>query len=104
MGQTRESGRDTEPCSLCDRPFSRRALTRHHCLPREKGGTGDHVALVCQQCHGMVHATFTNATLAAAYPTIARLREAPELGGYLKWVAKQPPTRRKKNLPRKRKL
>jgi len=34
------------------------------------------VALICSQCHGMVHATFTNATLAALYPTIHKLREA----------------------------
>jgi hypothetical protein len=66
-------------CSLCDRPFERRQLTRHHCLPRGKGGAPEHVELLCPQCHGMVHATYTNATLAALYPTIERLRAAPEL-------------------------
>jgi len=52
----------------------------------------------------MVHATYTNATLAALYPTAARLRRAPELAGYLRWVRKQPPGRRKRNAPRRRKL
>ena len=52
----------------------------------------------------MVHAMFTNATLAAADPTVAQLRLAPELAGFLKWVRRQPPTRRKKNQPRRRKL
>jgi hypothetical protein len=92
------------PCSLCGRPFAPRQLTKHHCLPREKGGTPEHVELLCPQCHGMVHATFTNATLAALYPTIDRLRQAPELAGYLRWVRKQPPTRRKKNQARRRKI
>ena len=41
----------------------------------------------------MVHATFTNATLAALYPTVELLRDAPELEGFLRWVRKQPPTR-----------
>jgi hypothetical protein len=91
-------------CSLCDRGFQRRALTEHHCLPREKGGTRDHIALLCSQCHGMVHATYTNGTLAAAYPTIAKLREAPELAPFLRWVRKQPATRRTRNAPRRRKL
>ena len=92
------------PCSLCERPFTRKQLTRHHCVPREKGGTQDDVDLLCPQCHGMVHATFINATLAGFYPTMARLREAPELGPFLKWVRKQPPSRRKKIHPRRRKI
>jgi hypothetical protein len=92
------------PCLLCERPFTRRQLTRHHCLPRQKGGATENVELLCPQCHGMVHATFTNATLAAMYPTIAKLREAPELEGFLRWVRKQPPSRRTRNAPRRRKV
>jgi 5-methylcytosine-specific restriction enzyme A len=92
------------PCVLCGRAFPRRQLTRHHCLPRQKGGTSEDVELICSQCHGMVHATYTNETLAALYPTIAQLRRAPELSGYLRWVRKQPSSRRKRNHPRRRKL
>ena len=92
------------PCALCGRPFPPGELTKHHCLPREKGGTQDHVELLCRQCHGMVHATYTNETLAALYPTIVQLRKAPELAKYMRWVRKQPPSRRKQNRPRRRKL
>jgi 5-methylcytosine-specific restriction protein A len=92
------------PCSLCGRPFARGQLTRHHCLPREKGGTAEHVELLCPQCHGMIHATYTNRTLAAAYPSIARLRQAPELQSFLRWVRRQPPSRRTRNAPRRRRL
>jgi hypothetical protein len=52
----------------------------------------------------MVHATFTNQTLARLYPTIAKLQEAPELEAFLRWVRKQPPSRRKRNRVRKRRL
>ena len=92
------------PCCLCGRAFSRGQLTKHHCLPREKGGTQEDVEMLCPQCHGMVHATYTNATLAAVYPTIEQLRKAPELAKFLRWVRKQPPTRRKRNHPRRRKI
>jgi 5-methylcytosine-specific restriction protein A len=92
------------PCALCGRPFPLRQLTRHHCLPREKGGGAEDVERICGQCHGMVHATYTNETLAAFYPTIAQLRKAPELAAFLRWVRKQPPSRRKRNEPRRRKL
>src|ERR1051325_6844182 len=89
------------PCGLCGRPFDRDRLTRHHCKPKAKGGTSDDVELICSQCHGMVHATFTNATLAALYPTLAKLCEAPELQAFLKWVRKQAPSRRKRNRSRR---
>jgi hypothetical protein len=92
------------PCSLCGRPFERTQLTQHHCKPRQKGGTQEDVELLCSQCHGMVHATYTNATLAALYPTIEQLRQAPELTPFLKWVRKQAPSRRKRNRSRRRKI
>jgi hypothetical protein len=95
---------DACPCCLCGRSFSPSQLTRHHCLPREKGGTHEDVEMLCAQCHGMVHATFTNETLAAVYPSTDKLRRAPELAGYLRWVRKQAPSRRKRNRPRRRKL
>ncbi len=87
----------TQPCALCGRRFDPNQLTKHHCRPREKGGTRTDVVLICSQCHGMVHATYTNATLAARYPTIEALRKAPELTPFLRWVRKQPPSRRTRN-------
>lgn len=92
------------PCGLCGRGFPKAELTQHHCRPRAKGGTVEDVALVCSQCHGMVHATYTNATLAAVYPTIEDLRKAPELTGFIKWARKQPISRKKKNKERRRKI
>ena len=92
------------PCGLCERPFPRPRLTKHHCKPKSRGGTADDVELLCTQCHGMIHATFTNATLAALYPTLEQLRVAPELGPFLTWVRKQPPSRKKRNKPRRRKV
>src|SRR5947209_20012712 len=96
--------RRATPCGLCGRPFDRGRLTKHHCTPKSKGGTSDDVELICSQCHGMVHATFTNATLATLYPTIGQLRAAPELTAFIRWVRKQPPTRRTRNKQRRRKV
>src|SRR5947209_5739545 len=67
--------REATPCALCGRPFDPARLTKHHCLPRERGGSAEDVELLCSQCHGMVHATYTNRTLAAQYPTIMELRK-----------------------------
>ena len=78
------------PCSLCDRLFTRAQLTRHHCKPRQKGGGTEDIELLCPQCHGMVHATYTNATLARQYTTIDELRQRRSWQS--SWpVKKQPP-------------
>ena len=90
-----------KPCGLCGRSFPLRNLTRHHCLPKSEGGDADDIELVCGQCHTMVHATFTNQTLATLCPTIQKLRAAPELAGFVKWVRKQPATRRTANKKRR---
>src|SRR5262245_19703686 len=92
------------PCCLCGRPFERAQLTRHHCRPRSEGGTAEDVELLCPPCHGMVHSTYTNTTLAARYPTIAELRRAPELATYIRWVRKQDSARRIRHAPRRKKL
>jgi hypothetical protein len=97
-------GANFVPCSLCGRGFEPGQLTKHHCLPRSKGGTIEDVELLCGQCHGMVHATYTNGTLATRYPTIADLRRAPELEKYIRWVRKQPATRRTRNKRRRQRL
>lgn len=98
------SDQDLLNCQLCGRQFQRRDLTRHHCKPREKGGTSEDIELLCQMCHSMIHATYSNETLAAVYPTIEQLRRAPELQKFIKWVRKQPATRRTPNAPRRHKL
>jgi hypothetical protein len=98
-------GETAIPCGLCGREFPGKDwLTKHHCLPKSRGGTSDDVSLVCSQCHGMVHATYTNKTLAVVYASIEELRAAPELAAFIKWVRKQPITRKERNKERRRRL
>src|SRR5262245_24781200 len=92
------------PCGLCGRGFARQGLTKHHCLPKSKGGTSEDVELVCSQCHSMIHCTYENQTLAGTYPNLEVLRRAPELQKYIRWVRKQPATRRTRNRSRRKKL
>lgn len=92
------------PCGLCGRAFLRQSLTKHHCLPKSKGGTHDDVELLCSQCHSMVHCTYENKTLAGVYPSLSELRQAPELQKYIRWVRKQPATSRSRNRSRRKKL
>lgn len=79
------------PCELCGRDTR---TTEHHLVPRarrrkERERFGD-VAQICRDCHTVIHATWDNKSLARDYASIDRLRAAPELQRYLKWIRKQP--------------
>jgi len=83
-------------CELCKRTLD---TTRHHLVPHERrrkekkninenGVTAD----LCNCCHRKIHATFDNKTLARQYPTIEKLRGAPELQKYIRWIWNKPPS------------
>lgn len=63
----------------------------HHLIPKLKGGKSGPVVLLHHFCHKEIHARFTEAQLARQFSTIEALRSAPELQGFLTWVAKRPP-------------
>ncbi|QKG58915.1 HNH endonuclease [Hymenobacter sp. BRD128] len=73
-------------CGLCERAVQQ--TTRHHLVPREEGGRHGATVDLCQPCHSSVHCFLSNRALARHYPTVAALRAAEELQGYLSWVRK----------------
>ena len=73
-------------CGLCERPVQH--TSRHHLVPREEGGRYGETVDLCQPCHSSVHRFLTNRALAQRYYTVAALRAAEELQGYLGWIRK----------------
>jgi len=73
-------------CGLCERPVQQ--TSRHHLVPREEGGRHGETVDLCQPCHSSVHRFLSNRELAQQYPTVAALRAAEPLQGYLSWIRK----------------
>jgi len=78
-------------CELCGREAR---TTEHHLVPRsrrkhERDEFGP-TAELCRDCHRKIHATWDNKTLARDRSTAEKLRAAPELQSYLKWIRKRP--------------
>ena len=84
---------DTAPlCALCGRPIPPGVpQSRHHLIPKLRGGKGSETVLLHQICHKEIHATLTETELARAYNTAEALRAHPHLAKFAAWVAKRPP-------------
>lgn len=94
----------TGTCELCRR--TEVAITIHHLIPKEMGGTFLKTADLCIPCHKQIHALYTNEELAARLNTLEELRRDPKIHGYIKWIRKQPSSKlikTKKSNDRKRK-
>ena len=80
-------------CPLCERDGCR--LYKHHLVPqsRKKHETEEYgaIAKLCRDCHRKIHASWDNKTLAREYQTVDKLKVAPEVESYLKWIRKQNP-------------
>lgn len=86
-------------CALCEREV--KYITKHHLVPKQKGGTFDQTIDLCSPCHKTIHAIFSNTILVQRFKTIDKLKEAVELQDYLKWIRKRDieklPVKRRKN-------
>ena len=80
-------------CILCGRPIPPEARSsRHHLIPRLKGGTHKGTVRLHQICHNAIHARFSEAELARRVADGDSLRADPELAAFIRWVADKPPT------------
>ena len=84
---------DTDPlCPLCGRPIPPVVRSsRHHLVPRLKGGTHKGTVLLHAICHNAIHARFSEAELARRLADIDALRADPELARFIAWVKTKPP-------------
>lgn len=85
---------DDSPWPIC--PLCLRAIppqvpqSRHHLVPRLRGGKRGPTVLMHQICHAEIHATLTETELARDYGTPEALRAHPRLARFAEWVAERP--------------
>jgi hypothetical protein len=80
-------------CPLCGRPIPPEAKSsRHHLVPRLKGGTHLGTVRLHQICHSAIHARFSETELATRLNDVEALRADPELARFIAWVRSKPPS------------
>jgi len=78
-------------CPLCDRPIPPDLESRHHLIPRLKGGAKGPCVTLHAACHSKIHAVLTEADLARDHHTVETLRRHPEIARFLHWITGRPP-------------
>ncbi|WP_375459136.1 HNH endonuclease signature motif containing protein [uncultured Enterovirga sp.] len=82
---------DPERCGLCGRPIPPGArASRHHLVPKLKGGAKLPTVLLHQVCHSAIHARYSEADLARRLSDLDSLRAEPDLARFLSWVRRKP--------------
>ena len=79
-------------CEICRHEYDRRELTRHHVVPKSRGGT--ETVLLCRPCHKQVHALFTEKELERDFNTVDALLSAEAMQPWLRFIRKRKPTKR----------
>ena len=83
---------DIPTCPLCLRPIPPGVpQSRHHLIPKLRGGKGGATVLIHHVCHKVIHKTLSETELARHYNTPKALRAHPDLARFYGWVAKRPP-------------
>ncbi|WP_294230358.1 HNH endonuclease [uncultured Shimia sp.] len=79
-------------CPLCRRPIPPEARqSKHHLIPRLRGGKVGPTVLRHQICHNEIHATLTETALAHVCNSVERLQSHASLAKVIPWVSKRPP-------------
>ena len=83
---------DHPVCPLCGRPIPPGApQSRHHLIPKLRGGKGGETVLLHQVCHSTIHKTLSETELARQFNSVEALRGHPDLARFFAWVARRPP-------------
>lgn len=78
-------------CPLCNRELPKSEESKHHLIPKMKGGARGPILIIHRICHQKIHSTITEAQCASVYNTIEALRDHEDIKIFIQWVANKPP-------------
>jgi 5-methylcytosine-specific restriction endonuclease McrA len=82
---------DLKTCPICGRVIPKKHETKHHLIPKSRGGTIEDVVILHKSCHRHIHAVLTEKELERDYNTIDKLKAHPEVKKFIRFIRKQRP-------------
>ena len=92
LAATMRNDHPMKVCPLCGREIPPALESKHHLIPKLKGGktSSDNIVVLHRPCHDKVHAVFTEAQLARSYASVEALLTDPDIAKFAGWIAKRP--------------
>ena len=84
-------------CPICERELGTQNISKHHLIPKSKGGKDGATIMIHNICHQKIHSLFTEKELSINYDTVEKLRASEEMEKFIKWVAKKDPSYYQRN-------
>ena len=79
-------------CQICKRKLGTENISKHHLVPKSRGGKDGETILIHNICHQKIHSLFTEKALSESYNTVEKLIASEELAKFIKWVSKKDPS------------
>lgn len=96
-----ESKKDLIPCPLCGHKFFFSETSKHHIMPRSRGGID--TERICNTCRKQLHAYSTNKEL-EEFESLEVIKNSEPMKKYLKWAKKRKHNNRIKTKKAKRRI
>ena len=77
-------------CKLCKRQILIGNESKHHLVPKSRGGSYGPTATLHEICHKQIHALFSDRELAILYNDINSLKDHRDVKRFIKWISKKP--------------
>ena len=96
---------ENQTCSICKRELGNKNISKHHLVPKSKGGKFMDTIMIHNICHQKIHSVFTEKELKNYFNSVEKLISHDAIKKFVKWVAKKDPafydgtseSKRKKN-------
>ena len=94
---------ETPICPICNRILGTQNTSKHHLIPKSRGGKDSELIEIHNICHQKIHSVFSLKELRDEFNTVEKLVEHEEMVKFIKWVAKKAPEFYQRNARMKRK-
>ncbi len=76
-------------CPNCKRIMDKKFFTKHHSIPRQKGGSHSEKITMCISCENHLHNLYPNSILKKDFDTLEKIINDPEMIKFGKWIGKR---------------
>jgi len=88
---------EIEICVICKRKLGNVNISKHHLIPKSRGGKKSELIIIHNICHQKIHSIFTEKELKRNYNTVEKLVTHESMIKFINWVAKKDPAYYQKN-------